>query len=220
MPLEDSLVKEIAESCETAVILIGRTAGEEQDNRLEKGSYLLTDEEEQMLAVTRKYFRKTVILLNTGNIIDMHFIDKYHPDAVLYIWHGGMTGGTGTAKVLTGEISPSGKLPDTIAYEISDYPSDANFGNQDRNFYAEDIYVGYRYFETFEEAKKKVRYPFGYGLSYTSFEIKSGDWFVNEDDGQIYLHVTVKNTGNFPERKSFRFTAKPRKANSTSRQEC
>ena len=198
MPLEDSLVKEIAESCETAVILIGRTAGEEQDNRLEKGSYLLTDEEEQMLFLTRKYFKKTVILLNTGNIIDMHFIDKYQPDAVLYIWHGGMTGGTGTAKVLTGEISPSGKLPDTIAYEISDYPSDANFGNQDRNFYAEDIYVGYRYFETFEAAKKKVRYPFGYGLSYTSFEIKSGDWFVNENDGQIYLNIKVTNTGNFP----------------------
>ncbi len=198
MPLADSLVKEIAETAETAVILIGRTAGEEQDNKLEKGSYLLTDEEETMLALTRKYFKKTVVLLNTGNIIDMHFIDNYQPDAVLYIWHGGMTGGTGTAKVLTGEISPSGKLPDTIAYEISDYPSDANFGNRDKNFYKEDIYVGYRYFETFEDARKKVRYPFGYGLSYTSFAIRSGDWFINEEDGQIYLNLTVTNTGNFP----------------------
>ncbi|MBE6877502.1 MAG: beta-glucosidase [Ruminococcus sp.] len=195
MPLDDALVREIADSCETAVIIIGRTAGEEQDNRLEKGSYLLTDEEEHMLAVTRKYFRKTVILLNTGNIIDMHFIDKYHPDAVLYIWHGGMTGGTGTAKVLTGEVSPSGKLPDTIAYEIYDYPSDANFGNRDKNFYAEDIYIGYRYFETFGKA---VRYPFGYGLSYTSFEIKSGEWFLNENDGQIYIYIKITNTGNFP----------------------
>ncbi|MBR1554824.1 MAG: glycoside hydrolase family 3 C-terminal domain-containing protein, partial [Oscillospiraceae bacterium] len=193
MPLDDALVKEIAGTCETAVIIIGRTAGEEQDNRLEKGSYLLTDEEEHLLALTRKYFQKTVILLNTGNIIDMHFIDDYHPDAVLYIWHGGMTGGIGTAKVLTGEISPSGKLPDTIAYEIYDYPSDANFGNRDKNFYAEDIYIGYRYSETFGKA---VRYPFGYGLSYTSFEIQSGDWFLNEDDGQIYINIKVTNTGN------------------------
>ena len=194
MPLEDALVREISLSCDTAIIIIGRTAGEEQDNRFEKGSYLLTDEEENMLSLTRKYFKKTVVLLNTGNIIDMHFIDDYAPDAVLYIWHGGMTGGTGTAKVLTGEVSPSGKLPDTIAYEIYDYPSDANFGNQDKNFYAEDIYVGYRYFETFGKA---VRYPFGYGLSYTSFAIKSGKWFINEEDGQIYINIEVTNTGNF-----------------------
>ncbi|MBR1529867.1 MAG: glycoside hydrolase family 3 protein [Oscillospiraceae bacterium] len=197
MPLEDSLVKEISESCETAVIIIGRTAGEEQDNKLEKGSYLLTDEEETMLALTRKYFKKIIILLNTGNLIDMHFVDIYKPDAVLYVWHGGMTGGTGTAKVLTGEISPSGKLPDTIAYEISDYPSDKNFGNQEKDIYQEDIYVGYRYFETFETAKKKVRYPFGYGLSYTSFAIQSGDWVIDESDNQIYIHIKITNTGNF-----------------------
>ncbi len=196
MPLEEELVKEIAQTCETAVILIGRTAGEEQDNKLEKGSYFLTDEEEQMLSLTRAYFSKTVILLNTGNLIDMHFIDIYHPDAVLYIWQGGMTGGTGTARILTGELSPSGKLPDTIAYEIHDYPSDANFGGKDLNFYAEDIYIGYRYFETF--AKDRVRYPFGYGLSYTSFRIQAGDWFLNPEDNQIYLNLTVTNTGSFP----------------------
>lgn len=195
MPLEETFVKEIAQNCETALILIGRTAGEEQDNKLEKGSYLLTDEEEMMLSLTRKYFQKTIILLNTGNLIDMHFVDKYQPDAVLYIWHGGMTGGTGTAKVLTGEVSPSGKLPDTIAYEISDYPSHKNFGNQDCDIYQEDIYVGYRYFETF--AKDRVRYPFGYGLSYTNFEIKSGDWFIDETSNQVYIRIKVTNTGEF-----------------------
>ena len=195
MPLEETFVKEIAQNCETALILIGRTAGEEQDNKLEKGSYLLTDEEEMMLSLTRKYFQKTIILLNTGNLIDMHFVDKYQPDAVLYIWHGGMTGGTGTAKVLTGEVSPSGKLPDTIAYEISDYPSHKNFGNQDCDIYQEDIYVGYRYFETF--AKDRVRYPFGYGLSYTNFEIKSGDWFADETSNQVYIRIKVTNTGKF-----------------------
>ncbi len=194
--LEESFVKEIAESCKIAVVIIARTAGEEQDHRLEKGSYLLTDAETDMIRLTRKYFQKLIILLNTGNLIDLHFIDEYQPDAVLYIWQGGMIGGTGAAKVLTGEISPCGKLPDTIAYKIQDYPSDSDFGNQDTDFYTEDIYVGYRFFETM--GKEKVRYPFGYGLSYTRFEIKSGIWHINEETQQVEIHVAVTNIGNVP----------------------
>ncbi len=193
MFLEESLVEEVSRTVKTAVILIGRTAGEEQDNSLEKGSFLLTDEENHMLALTRKYFEKTIILLNTGNLIDMQFIENYSPDAVAYIWQGGMIGGTGTAKVLTGEISPSGKLPDTIAFSVSDYPSDQYFGGKNDNFYKEDIYVGYRYFETM--AKEKVRYPFGYGLSYTNFQIQCHDWFSEEE--KIFLRLTVKNIGKY-----------------------
>ncbi len=121
-----------------------------------------------MLKKIRLCFKKMIVVLNTGNIIDMGFVDEFSPDAVLYLWQGGMTGGTGAAKVLMGDISPCGKLPDTIAYDIADYPSHKYFGNTERNFYTEDIYVGYRWFETF--AKDRVRYPFGFGLSYTKFE--------------------------------------------------
>lgn len=194
MPLDEGLVKEIAKSCETAIVIIGRTAGEEQDNRLEAGSYLLSDDEIAMLTVVRENFKKVVLLLNVGNIIDMTHINRIAPDAVLYVWQGGMTGGKGTADVLTGKVSPSGKLPDTIAYKASDYPSDANFGREEnRDIYAEDIYVGYRYFETF--AKEKVLYPFGFGLSYTAFEIKTEKAEITE--GAVKLSVSVKNIGSY-----------------------
>lgn len=191
MPLDEALVAEAAAACTRAVIVIGRTAGEEQDNHMEAGSYLLTDGEKEMLRLCRKHFKKVIVLLNTGNIMDMHFVDEYNPDAVLYVWQGGMNGGTGTAAVLTGAVSPSGKLPDTIAYEITDYPSDANFHGKDNNNYAEDIYVGYRYFETF--APERVRYPFGFGLSYTTFSVTAGE-IVHVRSAQ-YLPVTVTNTG-------------------------
>ena len=194
MPLDEGLVKETAKSCETAIVIIGRTAGEEQDNRLEAGSYLLSDDEIEMLTVVRKHFKKVVLLLNVGNISDMTDINRIAPDAVLYVWQGGMTGGKGTADVLTGKVSPSGKLPDTIAYKVSDYPSDANFGREkNRDIYAEDIYVGYRYFETF--AKEKVLYPFGFGLSYTAFEIKTEKAEITE--GAVKLSVSVKNIGSY-----------------------
>lgn len=194
MPLDEGLVKETAKSCETAIVIIGRTAGEEQDNRLEAGSYLLSDDEIAMLTVVRENFKKVVLLLNVGNIIDMTDINRISPDAVLYVWQGGMTGGKGTADVLTGKVSPSGKLPDTIAYKASDYPSDANFGREkNRDIYAEDIYVGYRYFETF--AKEKVLYPFGFGLSYTEFEIKTEKAEITE--GAVKLSVSVKNIGSY-----------------------
>lgn len=194
MPLDEGLVKETAKSCETAIVIIGRTAGEEQDNRLEAGSYLLSDDEIAMLTVVRENFKKVVLLLNVGNIIDMTDINRIAPDSVLYVWQGGMTGGKGTADVLTGKVSPSGKLPDTIAYKVSDYPSDANFGREEnRDIYAEDIYVGYRYFETF--AKEKVLYPFGFGLSYTEFEIKTEKAEITE--GVVKLSVSVKNIGSY-----------------------
>lgn len=194
MPLDEGLVKETAKSCETAIVIIGRTAGEEQDNRLEAGSYLLSDDEIEMLTVVRKHFKKVVLLLNVGNIIDMTDINRIAPDSVLYVWQGGMTGGKGTADVLTGKVSPSGKLPDTIAHKVSDYPSDANFGREkNRDIYAEDIYVGYRYFETF--AKEKVLYPFGFGLSYTAFEIKTEKAEITE--GAVKLSVSVKNIGSY-----------------------
>ena len=194
MPLDEGLVKETAKSCETAIVIIGRTAGEEQDNRLEAGSYLLSDDEIEMLTVVRKHFKKVVLLLNLGNIIDMTDINRIAPDSVLYVWQGGMTGGKGTADVLTGKVSPSGKLPDTIASKASDYPSDANFGREkNRDIYAEDIYVGYRYFETF--AKEKVLYPFGFGLSYTEFEIKTEKAEITE--GAVKLSVSVKNIGSY-----------------------
>lgn len=193
MPLEKSLAEKIAKTSETAIVVIGRTAGEEQDNTAEKGGYFLSDGEEQMMEVVRSAFKKMVVVLNVGGIIDMSFVDRYNPDAVLYVWHGGMTGGTGTADVLVGNVSPSGKLTDTIPYRLEDCPAYNNFGDIHKAVYAEDIYVGYRYFETF--AKDKVRYPFGFGLSYTAFKI---DKVRAEKNGNtIDAEFSVKNIGSY-----------------------
>lgn len=192
MPLEDSLAARAAKRCQTAIAVIGRTAGEEQDNSLTEGSFLLSSDEKQMLTTVRRHFSKMIVLLNVGNIIDMNELLEIAPNAILYVWQGGMTGGTGTADVLTGKISPCGKLTDTIAKHVEDYPSAPYFGNPVRNFYSEDIYVGYRYFETF--APDKVLYPFGFGLSYTTFQIKTND--ITELSDKWDFIITVTNTGS------------------------
>ena len=168
MPVDEELAVQAAGQSDAAIVVIGRTAGEDKDNSAAEGSYLLTALEEELLRNVCHAFEHTIVVLNVGNIIDMKWVDRYQPQAVLYIWQGGQEGGRACVDVLTGKVNPSGKLSDTIAEDIEDYPSTENFGDPVENFYTEDIYVGYRYFETF--AKDKVKYPFGFGLSYTKFQ--------------------------------------------------
>lgn len=191
MPLEDEVVASAAKFSAVAVVIIGRSAGEDKDNRNIEGSYLLTKAEEEMLEITRKHFGRVVVLLNVGNIIDMKWVDKYNPDAVLYVWQGGQEGGNAVADVVTGKHTPSGKLSDSIAYNIEDYPSSCNFNGNEKNLYCEDIYLGYKYFNTF--ARDKIMYPFGFGLSYTSFEYS--DFEFKKQDLDVTVKLTVKNTG-------------------------
>ncbi len=193
MPLTEELVAEAASESELAIVVIGRTAGEDQDAKAIPGSYLLTEAEEDMLKKVCGAFEKVAVLLNVGNIIDMKWVEKYNPSAVMYVWQGGQEGGNGVLDVLSGKVSPCGKLSDTIAGDIEDYPSTKNFGDAKENLYQEDIYVGYRYFETF--AKEKVLYPFGFGLSYTDFQIKTTAFQEKED--AVFVEAEVKNTGAF-----------------------
>ena len=192
---EEELVREAAREADAAIVIIGRTAGEDKDNSPSPGSWYLTGQEETMLERVCAAFERTIVILNVGNIMDMNWVQRFSPAAVLYVWQGGQEGGNGILDLLTGEISPSGKLADTIARDITDYPSDADFADPDRNYYAEDIYVGYRYFETF--AKEKVLYPFGYGLSYTTFEIR-GQGMESIGDDTINFRARVINTGTVP----------------------
>ena len=192
MELTDEIV-ESAKGADAAIVVVGRTAGEDQDNKNEAGSYLLTDTEREMVEKVSKAFARTIVVLNVGNIIDMKWVKECNPAAVLYVWQGGQEGGNGVADVLMGRVSPCGKLTDTIAENIEDYPSTSCFGDLVRNEYKEDIYVGYRYFETF--AKDKVLYPFGFGLSYTEFEIKTEKAEITE--GAVKLSVSVKNIGSY-----------------------
>lgn len=176
---------------DVSLVVIGRTAGEDQDNNAKAGSYCLTETEEDMIRRVCEVSERTVVVLNVGNIIDMSWVEKYRPQAVLYVWQGGQEGGNGVADVLTGNVCACGKLTDTIAADIKDYPSTENFGDPFKNYYKEDIYVGYRYFETF--ARDKVLYPFGYGLSYTTFEMKAE--VLKNTGGEITVSATVANTG-------------------------
>lgn len=193
MPVKDEFIASAAKRNTTAVVVIGRAAGEDRENKIEKGSWFLTDTEDNLLALTRKYFKKVCVMINSGSIMDVTRIEKHKPDALMFVWQGGQETGNAVADVLLGKVSPSGKLTDTIA-AIEDYPSYKYFGNKKYNNYAEDIYVGYRYFNTF--ARDKIIYPFGFGLSYTKFEIT--DCKVKQNaETTATVTFTVKNAGGF-----------------------
>ncbi len=198
MPLDYDTVSTAAESSDTALVFIGRAAGEDRENTLTEGSFFLTEAEKNMLFLVSKTFEKWAVVLNIGNIIDFSWIEKYNVPCVLISWQGGMEAGNGLADVLTGKVSPSGALTDTVALSYEDYPSSANFGGKDKNEYVEDIFVGYRYFETF--AKDKVLFPFGFGLSYTDFIIKDIDFSVGTEN--INISAVIKNVGKVPGKKA------------------
>ena len=199
MPVSSELVATLAARNDAAVIIIARTAGEDRDNSAEKGAYFLSDSEEELLANVTAVFGNTIVLLNVGNIIDMSFVTKYNIKGVLYVWQAGMIGGTSVARVLSGKVNPSGCLPDTIAKSLDDYASTEYFCKDlKEDIYQEDIFVGYRYFSTF--AKDAVLYPFGFGLSYTDFELYDPE-FIFEND-TVTVSVTVKNTGTVPGKKA------------------
>lgn len=195
MPVWDELVKEASLRNDAAVIIIGRTAGEDKDNSYSPGSYCLTSDEIEILEKVSSAFNKTVVVLNVGNLIDLSFMDKCNISALIYVWQGGQEGANALADILGGKVSPCGKLPDTQTRFVEDYSYLKSFGDKNESIYEEDIYVGYRYFETF--AKESVRYPFGFGLSYTEFET---DFSAIQENNKITVTAKIKNIGNFTSR--------------------
>lgn len=189
MPLTPQMVLGARKVSDQAIVVIGRSSGEDRENVLEPGSFYLTEEEKTMLKMVTRAFPDAVLLLNIGSVMDLSFVKDYSFGAVMILWQGGMESGNAAADLLCGKVCPSGRLTDTIACKYEDYPSSAHFGQRDSNAYFEDIYVGYRYFETF--APEKVLYPFGYGLSYTTF-----DGSV-EAQSSLSYRITLTNTGSF-----------------------
>ena len=191
MPLDDNTVRSAAQVSDAAVVFIGRSSGEDRENTLKKGSYYLTDEELDMLRKVTKEFKKVAVVLNIGCITDFSQLHEFGDKigAVLIAWQGGMESGNALADLLCGKASPCGKLTDTIASRYSDYPSSTNFGNKKFNNYEEDIFVGYRYFSTFDV--EKVLYPFGFGLGYAQFEVECLSVNIGKDNTDIT--VKVKN---------------------------
>lgn len=193
MPLTDAQVQMAAKQSDCAVITIGRSSGEDRENALEQGSFYLNDAEHEMLQKVTTHFEKTVVVLNIGSVMDLSWLARYDDKigAVLLVWQGGMESGNAVADLLCGAVSPCGRLVDTIANAYACYPSANTFGGEDYNHYEEDIYVGYRWFETF--APDSVQFPFGFGLSYTEFSTTFVE-AVTTKDGFAFT-CTVRNTG-------------------------
>ena len=206
MPITDGDVLNASLVSECAVVTIGRSSGEDRENVLEKGSFYLTDEERKLLDKVCYRFEKTIVLLNIGSIIDLAWIEEYGDriDAVILVWQGGMESGNAVADLLCGKANPCGKLTSAVCRNYSDHPSANDFGGKKFNNYTEDIYVGYRYFETFK--KDAVLYPFGYGLSYTSFD-KKCDSAVSTKSG-FRFDVEITNTGALKGKEAFQLYLK------------
>lgn len=219
VPASAELAQQARES-DVALITIGRTSGEFADRTLE-GDFHLTKEEKQLIEAISTAFssqgKKTVVILNIGGVIETASW-KNLPDAILIAWQSGQEGGNTVADLLSGKVNPSGKLAMTFPVHYMDAASSANFpwdpavvklagggfmgkvddgrdpvANVDYTVYEEDIYVGYRYFDTFQ---REVSYPFGYGLSYTTFDYVNP--LINENAEELIISIDVINSGTIP----------------------
>ena len=190
------LIKSASEWAHTAIITLSRFSAEGVDRRPQSGDYYLSDIEKDLITEAGKLFKKVVIVINSGATIDCEFIaENDNVDGILFGWQGGIEGGSAIADILCGDVNPSGKMADTIAKSYDCYPCKEEFWESFKYIdYSDDIYVGYRYFETIPEANKCVRYPFGFGLSYTQFDISGR--VCCESDGKIIAVATVKNIGS------------------------
>ena len=182
---------ELTDETDTAIYVLSRQAGEGYDRRVEKGDYLFSDVEKESLKKLSAHYQKLILVLNCGSVIDLSILDETRIDAVLFYGQAGTEGGNALADILTGKDCPSGRLTDTWAVRYEDYPAADTFGHRNGDLeneeYREGIYVGYRWFE---KNGIRPRYPFGYGLSYTTFSKKVSDV---SDRAAV---VTVQNTGN------------------------
>ncbi len=214
---------------DTAIVVLGRTGGEGADlTAYEDGDYLhLTENEEALLASARETFDTVIVIVNSANALEMGWVQQYDVDAVVWAGIPGPYGFEALGEILTGAVNPSGHLPDTWVYDNDSAPANENFGiqaadNADGRYYVdyvEGIYVGYKWYETayaegaqisnvktgtvydYTDYDSIVAYPFGYGLSYTTFteEITGGtltDGTALQHDGAYTVDVTVTNTGD------------------------
>ena len=181
---------------DVAIYILSRVAGEGADRFDEAGDYYLTEEEKKQLADICGMYKHVIVAVNTGGLADLSFMEEYaNIEALLQIVQPGMEAGNAFADIISGKVTPSGKMTDSWAYKYEDYPNSKTFshnnGNVDKEYYTEGLYVGYRYFDSFDVP---VRYGFGYGLSYTTFETKVLSAVLK--DNKIIVETETTNTGN------------------------
>ena len=190
---DDAMIDSAAGFADTAIVFISRWGGECRD--FSKGQWYLTDSEKALLKSASAKFDKVIVILNTSNAIDTSWAfensDGIDVDAVLFAGYPGVQGGLAIADIILGKTNPSGKLTFTFAKDINDYPTTESFLKQPEQEYTEDIFLGYRYFETFN---KEVNFPFGFGLSYTQFKTEKESFSVEGDT--VTVKVKVTNIGS------------------------
>lgn len=189
--------KSIIDPNNTALCEDERRMTELSASLFQDGDFCLSEKEREMVESVKENFQKVIVVLNIGGMFDTSwFVEDDQIQAALLAFQGGMEGGLAAAELLLGDGNPSGKLCDTFAKTLEDYPSTYNF-HESRDYvdYTDDIYVGYRYFETIPGAAEKVNYPFGYGLSYTTFAIDVTDAVY--ENGKFTMKASVTNTGNY-----------------------
>lgn len=186
---------DLDDEAEVCIYVVSRISGEGYDRKLEKGDYYLSDQEESNIRLCASHYQHLILVINAGGPVDLGTIDDVSLDAMLFLSMLGTAGGEVLADVLSGNVSPSGHLSDTWVMKYEDIPCAREYsylnGNVEKEYYKEDIYVGYRYFDTFDVP---VRYPFGYGLSYTKFAIESE---ANLEGSNVVLKAQVTNTGAY-----------------------
>lgn len=194
--LPAELLAQAAREADVAIISICRFSSEGGDRTSAEGDFYLSAGERRMVQAVCAAFSRVAVVLNVGGVVDTSWFAKNPAiQSVLLAWQGGMEGAMAAADILCGDVCPNGKLTDTFAASFDDYPSSENFHeSEDYVCYTEDIFVGYRYFETIPGAAEKVNYPFGFGLSYTTFDISCAD--TAADDTAIHITARVKNTGS------------------------
>ena len=189
------ITAEDAAGAEAVVYVISRISGEFADRHAVKGDYYLNDREKNELETIGKFGKPVIVLLNVGGIIDLSFLEECRTDALLLMSQAGSEGGNAAADVLSGKVNPSGRLTDTWALRYEDYPSAETFSHRNSNleeeYYTDGIFVGYRYFDSFEV---KPRYPFGYGLSYTGFDYEVCG--AETKGTSVTVGVKVRNSGS------------------------
>ena len=193
--------KAAADGADTAFFVLARIAGENKDRFDTEGDYFISKEEKAILAQVSRCYKNVVLVINTGGLMDLAFVEEFdNIRSILQYVQAGQEGGIAFADVVSGDVTPSGKMTDTWAKDYYDYPGAEVYsyksGDLMKEKYEEGIFVGYRYFDTFEVP---VRYSFGYGMSYTDFEIRTDDINVSGRgmmNPKVSVTVTVTNTGD------------------------
>ena len=191
-PLGDEIRNDdLSDLSDTCIYVIARQAGEGSDRKIEKGDYLLSDVELKNLKICRNHYKNLIVVINCGSSIDLSWLNDIKVDALIYYGQAGQEGGNALADILIGKENPSGRLSDTWAYKYDDYiVSKYSHLEKYEEDYIEGLYVGYRYFDS---ANIKALYPFGYGLSYTSFKCEMKN--IKAEKNNIFIGVEVENIG-------------------------